>query len=288
MDSSQIGKRAWSYAGVLQDAGLSCFEYVEQLTLLLFLKMADQLTEEPYGREPIVPQELGWKSLLPLDGAALEDHYRRCLERLGLRTGMLGVIFKGARCEINNPALLCVSIGGATGKLDLTIEGYTRFFSDFLYTELFLKSLAYAAITTVICLLIAYPLALLIARSPKRHRDFLVLLVILPFWSNFLIRVYAWMIVLGPQAALARTVNGFLDWFGAGPVPLQAVGFHHGVGCSKFGPTVQAESTATSACRFMARISRASSAPSLASLPGASASHEYMGLAGLRTPWVAM
>jgi type I restriction enzyme M protein len=66
MDASQIGKRAWSYAGVLQDAGLSCFEYVEQLTLLLFLKMADQLTEEPYNRAPIVPPELGWKALLPL------------------------------------------------------------------------------------------------------------------------------------------------------------------------------------------------------------------------------
>lgn len=48
MDPSQIGKRAWSYAGVLQDAGPSCFEYVEQLTLLLFLKMADRLTEYPY------------------------------------------------------------------------------------------------------------------------------------------------------------------------------------------------------------------------------------------------
>ncbi|MDQ3197167.1 MAG: hypothetical protein M3Q32_12610 [Pseudomonadota bacterium] len=45
MDTSQIGKRAWSYAGALQDAGLLCFEYVEQMTLLLFLKMADQLTE---------------------------------------------------------------------------------------------------------------------------------------------------------------------------------------------------------------------------------------------------
>ena len=62
MDTSQIGKRAWSYAGVLQDAGLSCFEYVEQLTLLLFLKMADQLTQPPWSREPIVPPELGWKS----------------------------------------------------------------------------------------------------------------------------------------------------------------------------------------------------------------------------------
>ena len=75
MDISQIGKTAWSYAGVLQDAGLSCFEYVEQLTLLLFLKMADQLTEPPYSRKPIVPAELGWKSLLPLDGADLEKQY---------------------------------------------------------------------------------------------------------------------------------------------------------------------------------------------------------------------
>ena len=65
MDTSQIGKRAWSYAGVLQDAGLSCFEYVEQLTLLLFLKMADQLTQAPFNRKPLVPNELGWKALLP-------------------------------------------------------------------------------------------------------------------------------------------------------------------------------------------------------------------------------
>jgi type I restriction enzyme M protein len=106
MDSSQIGKRAWSYAGVLQDAGLSCFEYVEQLTLLLFLKMADQLTEQPYNRAPIVPPKLGWKARLPPDGAALEDQYRLSLEKLGVKPGMLGVIFKGARCEINNPARL--------------------------------------------------------------------------------------------------------------------------------------------------------------------------------------
>ena len=73
MDASQIGKRAWSYAGVLQDAGLSCFEYVEQLTLLLFLKMADQLTQPPYEREPLVPPELGWQPLLRLDGEALAN-----------------------------------------------------------------------------------------------------------------------------------------------------------------------------------------------------------------------
>ena len=106
MDASQIGKRAWSYAGVLQDAGLSCFEYVEQLTLLLFLKMADQLTQPPYEREPLVPPELGWQPLLRLDGEALEAQFRRSLEALAKEPGMLGVIFRGARCEIHNAALL--------------------------------------------------------------------------------------------------------------------------------------------------------------------------------------
>jgi type I restriction enzyme M protein len=118
MDASQIGKRAWSYAGVLQDAGLSCFEYVEQLTLLLFLKMADQLTESPYERPPIVPVDLGWKALLPLDGAALEEKYRNSLEKLEGASGMLGVIFKGARCEIHNPALLKQLIVNLIDRVD--------------------------------------------------------------------------------------------------------------------------------------------------------------------------
>jgi spermidine/putrescine transport system permease protein len=111
------------------------------------------------------------------------------------------------------------------GKPDLNVDSYVRFFTEPVYAQIFVKSFVYALLTTLVCLLIAYPLATLIARSPKKHRDLLLLLVILPFWSNFLIRVYAWMIVLGPQAALARTVNGFLDWFGAGPVPLLFSGF---------------------------------------------------------------
>jgi type I restriction enzyme M protein len=118
MDASQIGKRAWSYAGVLQDAGLSCFEYVEQLTLLLFLKMADQLTEPPHSRKPLVPPDLGWQALLPLDGAWLEEKYREILEKLALKSGMLGVIFKSARCEINNPALLKQLIVNLLDKVD--------------------------------------------------------------------------------------------------------------------------------------------------------------------------
>jgi spermidine/putrescine transport system permease protein len=107
-----------------------------------------------------------------------------------------------------------------TGRLDLNVESYGRFLTETIYLQVFIKSAWYAALTTLACLLLAYPLATLIAKSPKKYRDLLLLLVILPFWSNFLIRVYAWMIILGPNAALARFVNGALAWFGAGPVPL--------------------------------------------------------------------
>ncbi len=86
----------------------------------------------------------------------------------------------------------------------LTLETYHFFFSDTIYAEVLLKSFLMAAATTLICLLLAYPLALLIARSPQRRRDLMVLLVILPFASSFLIRIYAWMILLGPQAALSQ------------------------------------------------------------------------------------
>ena len=107
-----------------------------------------------------------------------------------------------------------------TGKLDLNVESYARFFTESVYAEIFLKSVWYALLTTLFCLTLAYPLAVLIARAGKQYRNLLLLLVILPFWSNFLIRIYAWMIILGPQAALARGVNGVLAAFGHEAVPL--------------------------------------------------------------------
>jgi len=106
------------------------------------------------------------------------------------------------------------------GRLDLNLDSYTRFFTESVYAQIFVKSVWYALLTTFFCLLLAYPLAALIARSAKKHRDLLLLLVILPFWSNFLIRIYAWMIILGPNAVLAKTVNGVLGWLGHQPVPL--------------------------------------------------------------------
>jgi spermidine/putrescine transport system permease protein len=102
----------------------------------------------------------------------------------------------------------------------LTLETYRFFFSDTIYAEIFFKSIMIALLTSLICLVMAYPLALLMARSPKQRRDLMVLLVILPFASSFLIRVYAWMILLGPQAALSQLVNGVLALLGIAPVHL--------------------------------------------------------------------
>jgi spermidine/putrescine transport system permease protein len=102
----------------------------------------------------------------------------------------------------------------------MTLETYRFFFGDSIYARVLLKSFVVALATTLICLALAYPLALLIARSPKKRRDFMVLLVILPFASSFLIRVYAWMILLGPQAALSQAVNGVLATLGMAPVHL--------------------------------------------------------------------
>jgi spermidine/putrescine transport system permease protein len=80
----------------------------------------------------------------------------------------------------------------------ITFENYGVFFSDWIYAQIFAKSFGVALLTTLVCLVMAYPVALLIARSPKKYRDLMVLLCVLPFASNFLVRVYAWMIILGP------------------------------------------------------------------------------------------
>jgi spermidine/putrescine transport system permease protein len=102
----------------------------------------------------------------------------------------------------------------------LTFETYRFFFSDFIYTQILVKSVAVASLTTVICIAMAYPVALLITRVPRRFRNVMVLLVVLPFASNFLIRVYAWMIILGPQSALSLAVNTALGFLGMEPIPL--------------------------------------------------------------------
>lgn len=104
--------------------------------------------------------------------------------------------------------------------LTLTLDNYARLADSPVYLQLFLKSFVYAVVSTGLCLLLAYPLALVIARSAKRWRDLLVLLVILPFWSNFLVRIYAWMILLSPQGVITEALNGLRGLAGLPPTTL--------------------------------------------------------------------
>ena len=90
----------------LRDDGLSYGDYVEQLTFLLFLKMADEQSKPPFNKPSPIPKGHDWPALLAVDGDALEIHYRHTLEELGKRTGMLGVIFRKAQNRIQDPAKL--------------------------------------------------------------------------------------------------------------------------------------------------------------------------------------
>ncbi|PXB85877.1 polyamine transport protein PotB, partial [Pseudomonas aeruginosa] len=108
---------------------------------------------------------------------------------------------------------------------DLSVENYTRLTESWVYLQLFVKSFGYALVTTLACLLLAYPVATTLARAPAKWRNLLILLVILPFWSNLLVRVYAWMIILSPSGALTRGINATLDLFGAQPISLMFTPF---------------------------------------------------------------
>ena len=90
----------------------------------------------------------------------------------------------------------------AAGAAAFSLEAYRFVLGDLVYAEIFAASFAVAAVTTAACVAFAYPLAWLIARSPRKRRDLLVLLVILPFASNFLVRIYAWIMLLGPANLL--------------------------------------------------------------------------------------
>ena len=105
-DSSAIVQKLWNYCNVLRDDGISYGDYVEQLTYLLFLKMADEQTKPPFSKESVVPAGLDWESLVDKDGDALETHYRHILDALGRRSGTLGVIFRKSQNKIQDPAKL--------------------------------------------------------------------------------------------------------------------------------------------------------------------------------------
>ncbi len=101
-----IVQRLWNYCNLLRDDGMSYGDYVEQLTYLLFLKMAHERTQPPYSQPSRIPAGYDWESLLKLDGGALETHYFETLKTLGAQPGMLGMIFRKAQNKIQDPAKL--------------------------------------------------------------------------------------------------------------------------------------------------------------------------------------
>jgi type I restriction enzyme M protein len=123
-----IVDRLWRYCSVLRDDGLSYPDYVEQLTYLLFLKMAHEQAEVAPQRSPIVPVEFGWTSLITREGEDLRRHYSATLSALGSRPGMLGVIFRHAENKIRDPAKLRLLIADLIDKrswsaLDVDVKG---------------------------------------------------------------------------------------------------------------------------------------------------------------------
>lgn len=111
------------------------------------------------------------------------------------------------------------SFGRTVGLTDIAIDGtfsnYARI-ADPVYVEVFVKSLAYAALTTVLCLIVGFPVALAITFAGPKAKVWLLLLIMLPFWTNLLVRTYALMAVLRTEGF----INDIIGWVGLGPWPM--------------------------------------------------------------------
>ncbi|MHB1110833.1 MAG: ABC transporter permease subunit [Devosia sp.] len=109
----------------------------------------------------------------------------------------LAIVFKISFSEsvIARPPYLPLITVGEDGTVQMTLHlsSFLRLFEDSLYIRAYLNSILVAGVSTIFALLIGYPMAYFIARSPDRWRNVLLMLIILPFWSSFLLRVYAWI-----------------------------------------------------------------------------------------------
>jgi type I restriction enzyme M protein len=104
--TASIVSKVWSFCTTLRDDGVGYGDYLEQLTYLIFLKMADEYSQPPYSRKVGIPDEYNWQSLKAKRGAELEVHYVTLLRELGNKPGMLGTIFTKAQNKIQDPAKL--------------------------------------------------------------------------------------------------------------------------------------------------------------------------------------
>lgn len=111
-DSAALIRKLWQYCNVLRDDGLSYPDYVEQLTYLLFLKLADEQNDNS------VPPEYSWRSFSGRGATEMHNHYSRVLAKLGRHDGMLGVIFRNAKNKIRDPRKLRLLISDLIGTME--------------------------------------------------------------------------------------------------------------------------------------------------------------------------
>ena len=128
--SSALVKRVWSFCNVLRDEGVGASEYLEQITFLLFLKMADELDRE-------MPAQWKWQILKTKTGTDLKEYYEKLLSALGNEPGMLGQMFLQAKNHIGTPARLA-------GVIDMigreTWSGMNTDLKGDIYEELLAKT----------------------------------------------------------------------------------------------------------------------------------------------------
>ena len=105
-NASSVVSKVWGFASMLRDDGVGYGDYLEQLTYLLFLKMADEYSKPPYNRKLGIPKGYDWESLTQKRGAELEAHYNELLRKLSTAKGMLGQIFTKSQNKIQDPAKL--------------------------------------------------------------------------------------------------------------------------------------------------------------------------------------
>lgn len=126
---------------------------------------------------------------------------------------VLKISFAEAQVSIPPYTSLFERVDGAIVGLRATLANYQMVFTDSLYATAYLSSLKIAAIATLLALLLGYPMAYAIARAPASRRALLLVLVMLPFWTSFLVRVYAWIGLLRPTGLINTALEslGLID-----------------------------------------------------------------------------
>src|ERR1035437_4886580 len=115
-NTNSIVSKVWSFCNPLRDVGVGYGDYLEQLTYLLFLKMADEYTKPPYNRNLNRPKKYNWECLIVVKGAELEVHYVTLLRELTKKKEILEQIFLKSQKKIQDPVMLAKFIDMTTSK----------------------------------------------------------------------------------------------------------------------------------------------------------------------------